>query len=202
MSSIGGIVLCGGRSTRMGQPKEWLTVGQTTMLQQVVSVISNAISGPVVVVAAPGQVLPALSPHLRIVRDQIQGLGPLMGFATGLEWLAMHVDRVFLAACDMPFLTPRLIHAVCDAIDNFDACVPVCDERTHPLSACYRSSVLDRVQQQVNSRHLKFHAFLDTISVRYLDLHSCNVSLSDLQNINTPLDYARFQDMLTHSRLM
>ena len=37
---FGGIVLAGGRSTRMGRPKAWLPVGDRTMLETVVAAIA------------------------------------------------------------------------------------------------------------------------------------------------------------------
>ncbi|MCA9117229.1 MAG: NTP transferase domain-containing protein, partial [Planctomycetaceae bacterium] len=54
---VAGIVLCGGRSSRMGQPKHLLPFGDETMLQRVVRTLSAVVS-PVVVVAARGQQLP------------------------------------------------------------------------------------------------------------------------------------------------
>ena len=49
--TVGGIVLCGGRSTRMGVPKATLPFGPETMLQRVVRLLDTVI-GPIVVVAA------------------------------------------------------------------------------------------------------------------------------------------------------
>jgi molybdopterin-guanine dinucleotide biosynthesis protein A len=69
---IGGIILCGGRSSRMGQPKAWLPFGDEVMLQRIVRIV-RAVVDPVVVVAAPGQDVPEL-PDVQVIRDQ----GPLM----------------------------------------------------------------------------------------------------------------------------
>ena len=52
--SIGGIVLCGGESRRMGRPKAWLPFGDELMLQRVVRILGEVVN-PIVVVAAPGQ---------------------------------------------------------------------------------------------------------------------------------------------------
>lgn len=55
--NAGGIILCGGKSTRMGSPKALLAFGPETMLQRVVRLLVTVIS-PIVVVAAPQQSLP------------------------------------------------------------------------------------------------------------------------------------------------
>ena len=67
--TAGGIVLCGGRSQRMGRPKAWLPFAGELMLPRVVRLLGQAV-GPVVVVAAPDQDVPPLSPEVAVVRDE------------------------------------------------------------------------------------------------------------------------------------
>ena len=71
IAGLAGVVLCGGESSRMGSPKAWLDFGGEPLLARVVRVVSEAAS-PVLVVAAPGQDLPALSEDVTVVRDQEQ----------------------------------------------------------------------------------------------------------------------------------
>ena len=54
MTRVGGIILCGGQSKRMGRPKAWLPFGDELMLPRVARLLREAVE-PVVVVAAPGQ---------------------------------------------------------------------------------------------------------------------------------------------------
>jgi molybdopterin-guanine dinucleotide biosynthesis protein A len=42
--NVGGIVLCGGRSTRMGRPKLSLPFGPETMLQRVLRILSEVVA--------------------------------------------------------------------------------------------------------------------------------------------------------------
>ena len=51
---VGGIVLCGGQSTRMGRPKAWLPFAGELMLQRVLRLLGTVVQ-PIVVVAAPEQ---------------------------------------------------------------------------------------------------------------------------------------------------
>ena len=59
---IAGIILCGGRSTRMGTSKALLPFGGETMLQRIVRLLGT-VASPLVVVAAAGQPLPNLPPR-------------------------------------------------------------------------------------------------------------------------------------------
>src|SRR6187401_3304171 len=98
---VGGIVLCGGQSQRMGRPKAWLPFAGELMLPRVVRLLREAVD-PVVVVAAPEQELPPLPGHVAIVRDAEKGRGPLQGIAAGLAALQGKVDAAFVSSCDVP----------------------------------------------------------------------------------------------------
>src|SRR5205085_12330412 len=100
-----GIVLCGGRSSRMGRPKAWLPFGTELLLQRVVRVLRDVVE-PVVVVAAPDQEVPPLPVGVFRARDDREYLGPLNGLATGLAALHGQVAAAYLSSCDVPFLLP------------------------------------------------------------------------------------------------
>src|SRR2546423_5298546 len=101
----GGIVLCGGQSSRMGRPKAWLPMAGELMLPRVVRLLGEAVS-PIVVVAAPEQDLPPLPAEVKVVRDEEKGRGPLQGLAAGLTALQGEVDAAYASSCDVPFLRP------------------------------------------------------------------------------------------------
>ncbi|MGQ0577248.1 MAG: NTP transferase domain-containing protein, partial [Pseudonocardia sp.] len=79
-----GVVLAGGRSSRMGSPKAALEWHGSTLLARAAGVLARVVDGPVVVVAAPGQELPALPAGVEVARDPVGGRGPVPGIAAGL----------------------------------------------------------------------------------------------------------------------
>src|SRR5262245_1380289 len=105
---IGGVVLCGGQSSRMGRPKAWLPFGGELMLPRVVRLLREAV-GTVVVVAAPGQELPPLPEDVEVARDPQPGLGPLQGLAVGLQALEGQAEAAYATSCDVPFLSPAFV---------------------------------------------------------------------------------------------
>jgi molybdopterin-guanine dinucleotide biosynthesis protein A len=102
-----GVVLAGGRSSRMGRDKATLEIGGEPLLARVVGRLSEAL--PAVVVIGPAH-LHDLAPGIPIIPDAYLGAGPLGGLVTALR--AVPAPRVFLAGCDMPFVAPRLVRAM------------------------------------------------------------------------------------------
>lgn len=88
-----GIVLCGGKSSRMGRPKALLPFGPELMLQRVVRILGEVVS-PIVVVAAPDQDLPPLPAEILYARDEHPGRGPLEGLSAGMKVLQTLARRL------------------------------------------------------------------------------------------------------------
>src|SRR6185436_10190434 len=97
----GGIVLAGGKSTRMGTSKALLPFGPETMLQRVVRLLGTVVA-PIVVVAASDQTLPELPADTIVTRDEREGRGPLEGLRAGLKALPSRVDAAYVTSCDVP----------------------------------------------------------------------------------------------------
>ena len=99
-----GIVLCGGRSSRMHRPKALLPWRGRSMLENAVSVLGEVVD-EVIVVSAPDLALPPLG--ARVVHDREPGLGPLAGIREGLE--AATSEFAFVTSSDAPFLTAEVV---------------------------------------------------------------------------------------------
>jgi molybdopterin-guanine dinucleotide biosynthesis protein A len=190
--TVGGIVLCGGESRRMGRSKAWLPFGPEVLLQRVVRILSSVVE-PVVVVAAPGQELPALPGSIEVVRDRTRGRGPLEGLAAGLERLRERgTDAAYASSTDVPFLEPQFVRRMIDLLGDSMIAVPRVDERHHPLAAVYRVAVLaeiDRLLAASRLRPLFLFERVDTRVVEADELHPADPKLHTLRNVNTPEEY-------------
>jgi molybdenum cofactor guanylyltransferase len=191
VTDVGGIVLCGGKSSRMGRSKAWLEFGGEALLQRVVRVLSGVVS-PIVVVAAPGQDLPELPAEVAIVRDQHEYLGPLNGLATGLTALADRVKIAYVSSCDVPFLRPEFVRRVIDRLGDCSICMPEVDGFKHPLAGAYRTDILPVVRKLIAAGRLRPTYLMDELPTRtlsYADFADVDPQLESLRNINTPEEY-------------
>lgn len=129
---IAAIVLAGGRSRRMGRDKAMVDAGGEPLVARVCRAVAAACD-PVILVAAPDQVLPAM-PDVRLVRDTTPFEGPLLGVWTGLAAIApTDPGRALITGVDAVAITPALIRALAGA--GPDAVAVAEGDRVLPLPA-------------------------------------------------------------------
>jgi len=179
-----GIVLAGGRSSRMGTPKAWLDWHGSTLLRRTCGVVARGVGGPVVVVRAPGQDLPEVPAGVRVVEDARDGQGPLQGLLAGLE--AVEEEVAFVASTDMPFLHPRFVSAVCAAAADADAAVPHLSGFRQPLAAAYRTALAPLVGELVAQARMKPAFLFERCDTRWL---SDLPHPESVRNLNAREDY-------------
>ena len=188
----GGIVLAGGRSTRMGTAKAWLPFGSETMLQRVVRIL-NVVVSPIVVVAAAAQDLPPLPDDVIITYDERESRGPLEGIRAGLTALPASINAAYITSCDVPLLVPGFVTQMIDLAGGFDATVMEIDGFLHPLSAIYRRVVLPHIEELLAQDRLRPAFLFDRVTTRKVTPAeiTADPDLKTLRNLNTPDDYQR-----------
>ncbi len=188
---IGGLILCGGRSSRMGLPKATLPFGPERMLERVVRLVSQVVS-PIVVVAAPDQELPPLPAGVIVARDEREGRGPMEGLLAGLTAIAPHAEAAYATSCDVPLLVPAFVSEMISRLGEQDIAVPVEGEFHHPLAAVYRTSVVPVIEELLARDQLRPLFLLDrvaTLRVPIEELRAVDPHLDTLKNLNRPADY-------------
>lgn len=195
-----GVVLVGGRSSRMGTPKAALEWHGSTLLRRTVGILSRAAGGPVVVVRAHGQELPELPAGTVVVEDAREGKGPLQGIAAGLAALEGEADQAFVSATDMPFLHPAFVCRVLGALgaERADVALPVARGYPQPLAAAYRTSLAGTAERLVKADRLRPAFLFQECAVIRLDrarllqdpaLAAADPGLDSMLNINEPAGY-------------
>ena len=199
-----GIVLAGGRSSRMGTPKAALEWHGSTLLRRTVGILARVTDGPVVVVRAPGQDLPPLPPQTEVVEDPREGLGPVQGLAAGLAALAGRAEVAFVSSTDMPFLHPAFVRRVLRAAqDGADVGLPVARGYPQPLAASYRVALAPVAAKLVAEERLRPAFLFEECVVDRLDeaalradpvLAALDPGLDSVVNVNEPADYQAARD--------
>jgi molybdopterin-guanine dinucleotide biosynthesis protein A len=177
----------------MGQAKAWLPFGGERMMPRVVRILGEVVT-PIVVVAAPDQEVPPLPEGVEIVRDPVEGRGPLQGLAAGLRALVGKVEAAYLSSCDVPFLHPAFVRRVIDALGEASIAVPCAEGYHHPLAAVYRiEPVLAAVETLLAENRMRPVFLFDAVPTVVLEADAfseADPTLQSLRNLNTPEDYA------------
>ena len=199
MSDTAGIVLVGGRSSRMGTPKAALEWHGSTLLRRTVGILARVADGPVVVVRAPGQSLPGLPAAIGVVDDPREGLGPVQGLAAGLAAVAGQAEIAFVCSTDLPFLHPAFARRVLRAAaDGADVGLPVARGYPQPLAAAYRTALAPVAERLVREQRLRPAFLFDECAVTRLDdaalradpiLAALDPDLDSVLNVNERADY-------------
>jgi molybdopterin-guanine dinucleotide biosynthesis protein A len=197
------IVLARGRSSRMGSDKAWLSWHGSTLLRRVSGLAARGADGPVLVVRAPGQELPALPKSVEVLDDPTEGLGPLQGITVGLAALHDRVAVAFVCATDAPFLHPsfvrRLVRACAEAVPPVDVALPFAHGHAQPLAAAYRTALAPLAAKLVAADRRRPAFLFDACAVLRLDeqalladpeLLVADPQLDSVMNVNDPAEYA------------
>ena len=189
----GAIILCGGKSSRMGRDKATLPFGPELMLQRIIRLISEVVDpSGIVVVAAQDQLLPELPVKITVTRDEHPDRGPLEGLAAGLREIPRSLDAVYATSCDVPLLVPAFLVRMFDLLGDWDIAVPRDGQFHHPLAAIYRPRVLAAIQRLLDEDRLRPRFLFNevrTVEIAVDTLRDVDPTLSTLMNLNHPEDY-------------
>jgi molybdopterin-guanine dinucleotide biosynthesis protein A len=186
-----------------------LTFHGQTFLEHVIAAAA-ADRDDVIVVAAPGQPLPALD-GVRVVHDLTPGAGPLAGIRDGLR-AALAMDHpaaspprlAFVASCDVPLLRREVIRLLIDVAAESDALwtVPVVHGHRQVLVSVMRVELLSRIEVWLATGRRDLRGLFmemaqnDPQSVREVTEEACKAvdpTLVSFVDIDTPDDLERLQ---------
>lgn len=179
-----GILLCGGKSRRMGKDKYLLDYRGHSFLELLLG--QMAFCDPLLIAAGTNRV--AVPEHVQIVPDFAGGAGPMAGLCGALD--RCERPAALVVACDMPLFHASLGQWLCAQLGQSDeAVVPyTSDGGRHPLCAVYRVQTCERMQRRLLGGDNCLQRLLEELKVRYVPVpqewEAC------FQNVNTKDDYA------------
>jgi molybdenum cofactor guanylyltransferase len=189
----------------MGRAKAGLEWHGSTLLFRTAAVVGRVVTGPVVVVRAPGQELPELPDGVGTVEDPVEGLGPMQGVAAGLAAVRDRAGVAFVCSTDLPFLHPAYVRRVLGELDDpaVDLVLPMVRGFRQPLAAGYRTALTGLIEAQIAAGNLRPGMLLKHCTAVLPDdaalladprVAATDPELDSVANVNTPEDYAAARD--------
>ncbi len=186
LMKVSGIVLAGGRSSRMGQDKTLMTVNEETLITKTVKELRKVADE---IIIASNQTAKYMLPETVEVPDIYPGMGPLGGIHAGL--LAAHNHYAFVVAADMPRFSADLAHFLIEKCSGYDVAAPEIDGRLETLCAVYSRDCLQPIEQLLLADLKKVDKFFPQVRLLKVQKEELAAIIEDdvFYNLNTPEDY-------------
>jgi len=169
-NDISGIILAGGRSSRLGKDKVFEVIGKETLIERAVRQLAELDELDELIVVTSERVAPLLDAfrlRARIVKDVHIGQGPMGGLHAGL--LAAGNDYSLVVACDLPFLNQGLLRYMIGLRRGYDMVVPRVSGMIEPLHAVYSKSCLPAIERRLNEGRSMVYSLLEGVRVRFVE---------------------------------
>lgn len=141
-SALGGAVLAGGQSRRMGTDKALIRLDGVALVERAAAALDAADADPVVVIGGDAPAITAMG--LTHVDDRWPGEGPLGGIVTAIGFVA--TDVVMVLSCDLTDASAIAVRSVVGALGDADVAVPVVEGRSQWMHAAWRRRALPALQ--------------------------------------------------------
>ncbi len=191
--SPSGIILAGGKSSRLGHDKVLEKLGNLSLLEQVVSCIEPLVS-EIVIVVGEDRSFPQLQGHPKVkkVADIYPGRGSLGGIHAGLVASSSFYNLVL--AADMPFINQDLLKYLFEISDGFDFVLPRIGSFFEPLHAVYSKNCIQPAEALIKQGRRVIVELFAHVKVRYVEgdeIDRFDPEHLSFFNINTKEDLER-----------
>jgi molybdopterin-guanine dinucleotide biosynthesis protein A len=184
ITNISGIILSGGKSSRMGKNKAFIEIDGVPIIRRIHNLFKTLFSEIVIVT---NEVELFQNFQAKIHRDLIPGQGALGGLYTGIYYSSF--QHVFCVACDMPFLKGSLIRYLIEKMEDYDVVVPRTEDGLQPLHAFYSKNCLVPIRKVMEHKQFKIMDFYPMVRVNIVEeneFRPLDPLRESFLNVNTP----------------
>lgn len=182
---ITGVILAGGKNSRMGREKGLLKVGGKSIIERQIEVLRSWVNDILIIHNA------GLYGHLgyRVFRDMVPDCGPMGGIYTALA--VSQTPKNLILSCDMPLISTELLQLILDQAEDCDIAIPRHGDKLEPLCAVYDRSCAKKFKELLDQKALKLMDALKFFKVKELTVPQEILAIQPFTNINTPEDYMK-----------
>lgn len=180
IDDITGVLLAGGKSSRMGYDKACIEVAGQPLVAKSLDLLCRSFA----TVLISGDRPDLAQPDIPAIADIYPG-SALGGIYTGLR--AAKTDWIFVAPCDMPYPDSRILKLLVKQRRGFDAVVPRTPAGYEPVFALYHKSCMKHMKEMLQQGQYRIYDFYQRINIHYLDSQQMPEGWErSLLNVNTP----------------
>lgn len=190
-ADLTGIILAGGKSSRMGTDKGFLKLNTKPFVQYSIDALKPLVSN--VIIVSDHSEYDSLG-HRRIT-DDIKGAGPVSGIYSGLK--ASKTTYNLVLSCDIPLITTVVLQKLIEAVDEESEIIQAkSNGKTMPLIALYKSNVKNIFKRLLEQDERRLRIAIKACSYKNVVLNEAyqNATL----NVNTKEELKHIEDVYNH----
>jgi molybdenum cofactor guanylyltransferase len=190
-NNITGIILAGGKSSRIGSDKGFLTLNDSTFISHIIKAIKPLVNDIIIVSNNSDYDIF----NLKRVEDIIEDAGPLAGLCSGLNESETEYNLVL--SCDVPSINSAVLNKL---IKGFDAEKDVIQlkskNKTMPLIALYNKQCMEKCMDLLQKGERRLRTVVEQFNTKTIEL---DPDLDQyVRNINTLSELKELRSELEH----
>lgn len=180
---VSAFILAGGKSTRMGTDKAFVTLEGRTLLARALD-IARSVTPNLSIVGDPAK----FAAYAPVIEDIFPNCGPLAGIHAALR--STSTDLNLILAVDVPFVTTAFLEYLLERARRNPAVVTVAQTGGgyQPLSAIYRRQFADLADKALRAGRYKIDSLFASTNTQTIpeeELKAAGFSLTMFRNLNT-----------------
>lgn len=185
---ITGVILSGGKSSRMGVNKSFLKLGGKTIIERILDLMKSIFFEVIIITNNPKDYEFLNVP---IYEDIYKWKGPLAGIHSGL--VHSKTEKIFVLSCDVPLISKEMIEYITEYKTNKPIVFCNAAGFHQPLIGLYSKEILDEIEKVISkeeSNDKSFHYFLSKVDAEIIDPSNLSFYKDELFfNVNKPDDF-------------
>lgn len=182
--NITGVILAGGKNSRMGSDKGLLEVEGKKIVDRIIAVLKLQV-GNIIIISNKNNYNNLGYP---VYSDIIKDCGPMGGIFTALNY--SKTDQILVISCDMPFISEPILASIIEKSDDGEIIIPEHGNgKLEPLCALYSKTCLGTFAQLLTKRDLKIKDALKYFSIMRIEFKGKDSPEHHFLNVNTPSEY-------------
>jgi len=189
--NITGIILAGGKSSRMGTDKGFIDLNGKPFITHIIEAMKPLVSD--IIIVSNNSEYDQFG-YIRI-EDSIKESGPLAGLYTGLCYSEAEYNLVL--SCDIPLINSKVINKLIDGIDETKDVIQLKSQnKTMPLMALYKKHCLHKCKALLDKDEKRLRIAVEQLQTKTITI---DTELDQfVKNINTIEQLNEIQNAVEH----
>ncbi len=193
MKTIGYVLLMGGKSSRMGKDKAYLSYHGIPFWKKISDEMKQC--GPTYL--SLDSLKRAPETDCSLILDEYASIGPMGGIYSSL--LQVKEQVVFFTPCDMPMITAELMLALCKQYrEEYDGVILTgSDGKYYPTIGLYSKRLLPAMQEKIKSKDYRLMGLVKENNIKAISVDTLKIPEIELRNLNIWEEYLEFIEKTT-----